>query len=47
MEISKGFYDLCVPHQNNEKDMIAILNELYEGICGECAKFGVDKMKSC
>lgn len=31
MEISKGFYDLCVPYQSNENDMIAILNELYEG----------------
>lgn len=32
MEITKGFYDLCVPYQTNENDMIAILNELYEGI---------------
>lgn len=31
MEVRKGFYDLCVPYQQNEKEFIAILNELYEG----------------
>lgn len=36
MEISKGFYDLSVPYQSNENDLIAILNELYEGITLLC-----------
>lgn len=31
MEITKGFYDLCVPWQKDEKDLVATLNELYDG----------------
>lgn len=32
MEITKGFYDLNVPYQENETELSAILTELYEGI---------------
>lgn len=32
MEITKGFYDLNVPYQANENELIAILNELYDGM---------------
>ena len=32
MEITKGFYDLNVPYQKNENELVAILNELYDGM---------------
>lgn len=30
MEIRKGFYDLCLPYDKDEKNLIAILDRLYE-----------------
>lgn len=31
MEIRRGFYDLCVPFNQNEMEFEATLNELYNG----------------